>query len=238
MLRPRSLLLAAPLSAVIAVSADAAAQQPVPEYQQPPPQYAPPPQYQQPPPQYAPPPQYQQPQYAPAPAPVYQQQYPPPVYTPGPVYQAQQPVYVQQAPQLPQGPRIIKDWDSSQPIPPGYHKEEHARKGLIIGGAVLFGTTYLLSALTGALANDLGGSATGLFIPAIGPFVQMGQGGTATGEFLLAFDGILQCGGIVMFGLGLGYPSTELVRNDFGFSLHLQPMLGPSQQGMGLGGTF
>jgi hypothetical protein len=248
MLQSRTSLLAAPLCAagfLLGLAPVAhAQQQPPPQYAPAPPQYQQaPPQYQQAPPQYAPaPPQYQQapPQYGqPPPTVIIQQQYPPPVYP-------QQPIYVQQAPQQPQGPRIIKDWDPDQPIPLGYHKEERARKGLIIGGAVMFGAMYLITALSASVANDASGpgySASWLYVPAIGPLFQMGQNGsnggaTGTVDFLCILDSLVQIGGITMFAVGLAHPNTELVRNDFGFSLHLQPMLGPNQQGMGLGGTF
>jgi hypothetical protein len=160
-----------------------------------------------------------------------------------PGYAPQQPIYVQQQPQVPQGPRIIKDWDSGQPIPPGYHEEEHARKGLIIGGAVLFGTTYLLSAVTAAAYSDAnignGGTATALYVPGVGPFIEIGQVSSATGSLFLALDGICQLGGITMFALGLAYPNKELVRNDFGgIHLHLAPIVARDKQGMGLVGTF
>jgi len=194
-------------------------------------------------------------QYAPAPgqAPtvVIQQQYPPPVYQQAPVYQPYQqgqPVYVQppvyqQQPQ-PQGPRVIKDWDSGQPIPPGYHVEEHVRKGLIIGGAVTFASTYLLSALVAASVESVpqnGNSGYGaLYVPGVGPFILMAQGGNiALGDFLLAIDGIAQLGGIAMFAAGIAYPRTELVRNDLGgLHFHFAPIVARDHTGMGIVGTF
>jgi hypothetical protein len=193
---------------------------------------------------------------------IIQQQYPPPVYQPPPYpqqgypQQAQpyyvqpgtqpgQPIYIQQMPapqSAPMSPRVIKDWDESQPIPPGYHQESHVRRGLVIGGAVLFGTTYLLSALSAAVVSDANSGssnpAAALYIPAVGPFVEMGQVGSATAGFFLALDGLCQVGGITMFIVGLASPKTELVRNDFGFQLHLAPIISRDHSGMGLVGTF
>jgi hypothetical protein len=188
------------------------------------------------------------PGYGPAPA------YPPgaapgPVYT-TPIYQQTQPSYIPQSVAF-SGPRVINDWSEGEPIPPGYHESTRIRRGLVIGGAVLFGTTYLLSALVGSIAitaNDdcqgcSGSSLGALLIPAVGPFVAMGNSGnTALGDFWLAFDGLLQVGGITMFAVGIAAPKTVLVRNDLGSNqgihLSLAPIVAPGRQGMGVIGTF
>jgi hypothetical protein len=117
--------------------------------------------------------------------------------------------------------------------------EEHARKGLVIGGAVMFGTMYLLTALGAAIASDAGSSATALWVPAVGPFIQMGQSQSATGAFLLAFDGVIQVGGLAMFTIGLAAPRTEVVRNDVGsLTIKFSPIVAGDSKGMGLVGTF
>jgi len=183
----------------------------------------------------------------PPPTVIIQQQYPQPVYQPpqypqGQVYYAQpgQPQYVQAPPPAaPQGPRIIKNWDESQPIPPGYHTETHVRTGLIVGGAVLFGTTYLLSALIGSIGSDIGSSSlNGLYVPGIGPFIAMPAAGDATGGLFLALDGLCQLGGIAMFTAGFVAPRTQLVRNDIGLNWHVMPVFNRDHQGMALVGTF
>jgi hypothetical protein len=197
--------------------------------------------------------------------------YPPPAYPPGygpgyttPVYQQVQPSYVPQSVAF-SGPRVINDWSEGEPIPPGYHESTRIRKGLVIGGAVLFGSTYLLSAFTATVgaANasencsinmafgsnqgcNSGNPLTALFIPAVGPFIQMAHSGnTAVGNFWLALDGVAQVGGITMFLVGLASPKTVLVRNDLGsivhkkeFELSLAPIVSPQRQGMGVVGTF
>lgn len=171
--------------------------------------------------QQYPQPMYQQPQYAPPPPPTYYVQAPP------------------QAGPAPIGPRVLRNWDDSQPVPPGYHVEEHARKGLVIGGAVMFGTMYLLTALGAAIASDAGSNATALWVPAVGPFIQMGQSSSATGAFLLALDGVVQVGGLAMFTIGLAAPRTEVVRNDVGsLTIKVSPIVAGDSRGMGLVGTF
>jgi hypothetical protein len=232
--RPGSFVVFAPLAAalVLGVSARADAQES--------PQYAPLP-AQPPPTVVVQQPQYAQPQYAPPPG-------PPPVYQTGPVYA--QPGYP--PPQMyapppgmsPQygvqnGPRVIRNWDESQPLPPGYHVESRVRVGLIVGGAVTFGTMYLLTALVAGLVDDGGGSAGACYVPGIGPFIQMGQADTATDGFLLALDGIVQLGGIAMLVAGIAAPKTELVRNDIGgVHFNVAPIIAKDHTGMGLVGTF
>jgi hypothetical protein len=190
-----------------------------------------------------------------APAPVYAPGYGPPPgpgYT-TPIYQQTQPSYVPQSVAF-SGPRVINDWSEGEPIPPGYHESTRIRKGLVIGGAVTFGAMYLFTALAASVViaaddtacNGCGGSGAGtLLVPAVGPFIYMAHSGnSALGNFWLAFDGVVQVGGIAMFAIGIAAPKTVLVRNDLGsnsnngFHLAIAPLVTPSHQGAGLIGTF
>lgn len=183
-------------SLLAALAGPAAAQQVVPPpppaqpYAQPPPPqpYTQPQPYVQPPPPqpYGQPPG--QPYYAPPP--------PAPVY-----YPPQQPTYVV----VPPRQRTIVRYD----LKPRY--------GLIAGGASLLGVTWLATALAGVVVsatNDICTIETGsacttsawpLFLPVLGPFIQLGylQGqGLSTARGLLVFDGLLQAGGLAMIIAG------------------------------------
>jgi hypothetical protein len=190
-----------------------------------------------------------------APGPVYAPGYAPPPgpgYT-TPIYQQTQPSYVPQSVAF-SGPRVITDWSEGEPIPAGYHESTRVRKGLVIGGAVTFGSMYLITALSASILvsanNDCVGCSNGswgtLFIPAVGPFVAMGNSGNgAVGNFWLAFDGVVQVAGLTMLTIGLAAPKTVLVRNDLGsnsdkggLKLALAPIIAPNRQGAGLVGTF
>jgi len=241
--RSCALLAAAAVSSlVLASTSDAGAQTVI--VQQPPPQ---PVQVQQVQPVYPP-------GYAPGYAPGYGPA-PGPQYT-APIYQEVQPSYVPQSVAM-SGPRMIKDWNEGEPVPPGYHPTTRVKKGFVIGGAVTFGTMYLLTALGASIADagcsgfGGGGScANALFVPVVGPFIQMGQcknGNCGLGDFWLGFDGVVQAAGLAMFIYGLASPSTVLVRNDLGsntkpkapkLALTPLPIFTPSVQGMGLLGTF
>jgi hypothetical protein len=145
------------------------------------------------------------------------------------------------------GPRVL-DWEEGDPMRPGYHPETRIRKGLVVGGAVTFGVTYLFTALGGAIATDVArGTTSGsssflpLFVPAVGPFIAIGtMGANVTGGFFLALDGLAQSAGIAMFIYGIAAPKTVLVRNDVSKPV-LRPvpmMVGGTSPGAGLVGTF
>jgi hypothetical protein len=174
--------------------------------------------------------------------PAFQRQpYQGPQYT-APLYQQTQPSYVPQSVAL-SGPREIKDWNEGEAIPPGYRPVERTRKGLIVGGAVTFGTLYLISALAASAGADSskysGGSnpLAAMWIPALGPFIQMGSTESSTGKLFLAIDGAAQTAGAAMLIAGLVSPKTVLVRNDLA-EVRVTPMVAKGTAGAGLTGTF
>lgn len=85
---------------------------------------------------------------------------------------------------------------------------------LMVSGATLFTVTYLGTVLGAAIASDVCNAESALgcreakwpiYIPVVGPFVQMGyiSGNAAnTGRAVLAIDGVLQAGGLAMFIAG------------------------------------
>jgi hypothetical protein len=163
-----------------------------------------------------------------------------------PLYQRTQPSYVPQSVAL-SGPHQLNDWNEGEPIPPGYHPVERTRRGLIIGGAVTFGSLYLISlfaAAAGADSTDPGekNQEAALWIPVAGPFIQMANTSTATGNLFLAIDGIAQTAGVGMFIAGLAWPSKVLIRNDLAgknkLNLSFTPVISKSMSGWGLTGTF
>jgi hypothetical protein len=78
------------------------------------------------------------------------------------------------------------DYDSSKPIPPGYHLESHPRKGFVISGSITFGVSYLIalavagSSTEGPSYSDSSSSnfhvpfSPGLlYIPLLGPWLAL-----------------------------------------------------------------
>ncbi len=123
-------------------------------------------------------------------------------------------------------------------------------KGLVIGGAVTFGSTYLISAL-GAAA--LGGEGRVMYIPIVGPFILAGRidfshsgelSGVATffsgmGVVILFADGLAQAGGAAMLAVGLAREKKVLVRDSVAKStVRVVPMPISGGAGIGLVGTM
>ena len=158
-----------------------------------------------------------------------------------PLSQQTQQVYIPQSVAL-SGPRMIKDWDENQPIPPGYHRDTRVRKGLVIAGAILFGVPYLYSAGFAAIGDDVtrngeSNPAKFLYIPVLGPFIEMGQTDSSTLRYFLALDGIAQSAGAFMFIYGLTSPKTVLVRNDLAMTV-IPARMGHDGQGLSVLGRF
>ena len=158
--------------------------------------------------------------------------------------QQTQQVYMPQSVAL-SGPRIIRDYEDGDQIPPGYHAESRIRTGLVVGGAVTFGVLYMLSVLVGAAISDTNKAFNNskdngdfLFVPVAGPFLQMTKTDSSSGKVTLAIDGIAQAAGATMFIVGVTSPKTVLVRNDLG-EVRVMPMkMGTNGGGLGLVGTF
>jgi hypothetical protein len=174
----------------------------------------------------------------------YRKETPPGEYQ-APMSQQTQPSYVPQSVAM-SGPREIRDYNEGDPVPPGYTPVERTRRGLVIGGAVTFGVLYLISALVAAAGEDTKGNgdneAAALWIPAVGPFIQMFNTDSAVANVFLAIDGIAQSGGLAMFVIGLTSPKTVLVRNDLASApkptLRPAPIVTGNTTGFGLVGTF
>ena len=165
-----------------------------------------------------------------------------PVY-PAPLSQTTQSTYVPQSVAM-SGPEEIKDFDFSRPVPLGYTPIQRTRKHLIVGGAVTFGVVYGLSAFVAAVGEDASKNSGSrnevgdLWIPVLGPFLEMGHTDSATGRFFLAGVGVAQTAGALMLYYGLTSKERVLVRNDLVGSLTVAPIAGNGASGMALAGRF
>jgi len=138
-------------------------------------------------------------------------------------------------------PLVISDWPEDEPAPQGYHWSKRVRRGPIIAGAVLFGTFYVLSAFIGALGQDSGDPAYGwLYVPGLGPFIELSNSSSATASVALILDGAAQSAGLALLVWGIVSPAPVLVRNqiDAPRVVPVPMLLGRNGQGFGLIGTF
>ncbi|MBK8217663.1 MAG: hypothetical protein IPK71_28385 [Myxococcales bacterium] len=136
----------------------------------------------------------------------------------------------------PSGPARMR-WDDDRAAPAGYHLEGGVRSGLVIGGAVTFGSLYLLTALTAAALDDTNRerNAGALYVPVAGPFLHLKDASSDTAKLVLVVDGLAQAAGAAMLVVGLTAPRTFAVRNDAA-KIAITPVLGPGRAG--LVGTF
>jgi hypothetical protein len=178
----------------------------------------------------------------PAPVPPYPM--PPQVEYPAPLSQTTQPSYVPQSVAL-SGPEVIKDTDEDRGPPPGYTAVWRTRKGLLIGGGITFGVAYSFAILTAAEGADSAewsesgeNESASMWIPIVGPFLQMTQDDQATEDLGLAIVGGAQVVGAVLLYYGLTSKKRVFVRNDLVGNLSVSPMAGNGASGMMVGGRF
>jgi hypothetical protein len=177
--------------------------------------------------------------------------YPSPTEPPPPPVSATQTVDVSGAPPA---------WKPGDPIPPGYREARYVRKGLVVGGSVIFVASYFFSvvaSLTAEAAQDgcpenaaLDGNFPGchppltdLLIPGVGPFIQMAHSwNTPLGDVLLGLDGVAQIVGLTMFTIGLVARDQVIVRTTLAskgdLRLSLAPLVTRGGRGMAIVGSF
>jgi hypothetical protein len=165
---------------------------------------------------------------------------PPPGYYPPPPYYGPASGYDARPEEL--------DYDEGDPIPAGYEQDTKIRKGLVIAGAVTFGTTWLFSVagasiLISARENCSGcfyseGEAAVLYIPVFGPPIAIATLGADTaGATVLIVDGIAQAGGLTMLIVGLAARKNYLRRVGDG-DWTVTPIAGAAMTGVSLSGSF
>ncbi len=140
------------------------------------------------------------------------------------------------------GPEEIDDFDETRPPPPGYTAVFRKRKGLLIGGAVTLGVAYSICALTAAIGEDISSSdsnkVAAMWVPVVGPFIQITETDSATARVFLVGLGGAQVAGAVMLYYGLTTEKRVFIRNDLVGSMTITPMAGKGVSGMVLSGRF
>jgi len=136
-------------------------------------------------------------------------------------------------------------------VPPGYHVEEHVRRGLVIGGALTLGIPWALSVTVASGANFSNQSGW-LIVPALGPWITLATREKCSGyssnnlncledpsaQAMLVLDGIAQTAGAIMLIAGIAATKKVVVR-DFYSSLHFAPArMGKLGYGGVLSGEF
>jgi hypothetical protein len=159
-----------------------------------------------------------------------------------PLSQQTQRSYVPQSVAL-SGPKEIRDWKEGDPIPDGYREVQRTRTGAVVGGGVTLGVMWIISAFVAAVAKDVSGNNSSpdapLYVPVVGPFIQMGSTSSATGNMTLLVDGLAQAGGFALLVYGLTTPRNVLVRADLTGETQIVPIqVGRDGYGLGLRTAF
>lgn len=127
-------------------------------------------------------------------------------------------------------------------VPDGYHTESRVRRGPIIAGATLGGSTYLINLLVASIAqrsDEDQGRVTLLYIPGIGTWGYVGDACDSNGDdgcSFLILHSAAHTAGVALFVYGFAAPRTVLSRNDV--SLTLAPSIARSGSGLSLLGSF
>jgi hypothetical protein len=155
-----------------------------------------------------------------------------------PLSQTTQPSYIPQSVAM-SGPRMITDWRPEQPVPPGYHPETRVRKGSVIAGLITFGIPYIYSSLIASIGEDANEtSVRPLWVPVLGPFLEIGYSHSVTLDYALVLDGLTQGLGAGLVIYGIMSPRNVLIRNDLAM-VQVTPMrLGRDGNGVGFVGRF
>lgn len=105
--------------------------------------------------------------------------------------------------------RKIEAVDGERP-PAGYHRETTSLRGVWIAGISLFASSYVLSILSGGIADAVEGHEGGRYtwyslIPAAGPFIIAGHGEISPVAKVVPFIlcGVMETAGLGMFIGGL-----------------------------------
>jgi hypothetical protein len=105
--------------------------------------------------------------------------------------------------------------------------------------------SYSLAILTAAEGSDSAewsesgeNESASMWIPIVGPFLQMTQDDQATEDLTLAMVGGAQVVGAVLLYYGLTSKKRVFVRNDLVGNLSVSPMAGNGVSGMAVAGRF
>ncbi len=163
---------------------------------------------------------------------------PPPYYYPPPPYYYP---YAQPQPPPAPPPRELPYAEGGTP-PAGYRLESRVRRGPIIAGSILAGTTYLINILAAGIIEDAGDADTRttlLYVPGVGSWGYVGggcDGSSGSGCEFLVLHSLAHSAGVVLVIYGIAAPKKLWVREDVG--LTVLPLVARGMQGLGAVGTF
>jgi hypothetical protein len=127
------------------------------------------------------------------------------------------------------------NYEEGQEIPPGYHLESHVRRGPIIAGSIMFGTTYFVNVLVASETSS--DKADWLYVPVVGTWSLLEDCNNSDDECtFLTMHSLTHTMGAALLVYGLAARKQRLVRDDVSLMVH--PGGVGSGSGLVLRGTF
>jgi len=113
---------------------------------------------------------------------------------------------------VPCPPPIIESWDDEAPVPPGYVPRTRRNDGLIISGATVMSSFWLVSGAFGAVMGTVDSGWLPLTVPVVGPFIGLATLEGDVAAALLVADGLAQTAGLGLLLAGVFAEETVLIR--------------------------
>lgn len=132
-------------------------------------------------------------------------------------------------------------YSDGDPVPPGYHVESRVRRGPIIAGAIMAGSTYFVNILIAGVEERSNDSrATYLYIPGIGTWAYVDDAcdndNEDSGCQFVVLHSLTHSIGLGLVIYGIAAPKTVLARDTA--SVRITPLVGNSLSGLAATGTF
>lgn len=130
-------------------------------------------------------------------------------------------------------------YSEGEPVPAGYHVESRVRRGPIVAGTIMAGSTYLINLLIADVAEEDGDDrATWLYVPGVGTWAYADDAcdDERDGCSIVVMHSLTHSIGLALIIYGLAAPKAILARDTT--SLRITPILARSTSGLLATGSF
>lgn len=130
-------------------------------------------------------------------------------------------------------------YTEGDPVPTGYHVESRVRRGPIIAGTIMAGTTYFVNLLVADVEERDGDDrSTWLYVPGVGTWAYVDDAcdDERDGCSFVIMHSLTHSIGLAMIIYGIAAPKQLLVRDTA--ALRITPYLARSTSGIAATGSF
>jgi hypothetical protein len=142
---------------------------------------------------------------------------------------------------VPPPPPATLPYSEGDPVPAGYHLESRVRRGPIIAGAIMAGTTYIVNLLVADIEERDGDSddrATWLYVPGVGTWAYVDDAcdNEQDGCSFIVMHSATHTVGLALLIYGIAAPRSILVRDTAG--VRVTPYVGRGSSGIAASASF